>query len=142
MRAMRTERPTVLVVDNVAEIVEELLTLMALHKIPATGAYDLDGALDVLKREPDVRAISCDVRLDRESGLDIIPRVAECPALHTRRFRYLFVTGDQMQLDALIGSGDLAVLSKPVQPRVLIETLQQMLLSGDAAQPAPVGRST
>jgi CheY-like chemotaxis protein len=139
---MRTERPTVLVVDNVEEIVEELLTLMALHKIPATGAYDLDGALEVLKREPDVRAISCDVRLDRESGLDIVSRIADCPALHTRPFRYLFVTGDQMQLDALTGSGDLAVLSKPVQPRVLIDTLQQMLLPADPRQPAPAVRPT
>jgi CheY-like chemotaxis protein len=126
------ERPTVLVVDNVEEIVEELLTLMALHRIPAAGAYDLDGALKVLAREPGIRAISCDVRLDDESGLDIIARVENCPVLKGREFRYLFVTGDQMQLDRLSSTSDLAVLSKPVQPGVLIDTLKRMLSPADA----------
>lgn len=129
---MQMERPTVLVIDNVEAIVEELLTLMALHQIPAAGAYDLDGALDVLEREPAIRAISCDVRLEDECGLDLVARVESCPALSGREFRYLFVTGDQMQLDRLSSTSDLAVLSKPVQPRVLIDTLRRMLSSADA----------
>lgn len=129
---MQPERPKILVIDNVEEIVEELLTLMALHKIPGAGAHDLDGALDVLKREPSIRAISCDVRLDDESGLDIIARVESSPDLKDREFRYLFVTGDQMQLDHLSSTSDLAVLSKPVQPRVLIEKLKRMLSPTDA----------
>ena len=129
---MQMDRPTVLVIDNVEAIVEELLTLMALHRIPAAGAYDLDGALDVLKREPAIRAMSCHVRLDDESGLDLIARVENCGALRDREFRYLFVTGDQMQLDRLSSTSDLAVLSKPVQPRVLIDTLKRMLSPADA----------
>jgi CheY-like chemotaxis protein len=129
---MQMERPTVLVIDNVEEIVDELLTLMALHKIPAAGAYDLDGALEVLKREPAIRAISCDVRLDDESGLDIIGRIDSCQALRERPFSYLFVTGDQMQLDHLNSMSDLAVLSKPVQPGVLIDTMKRMLSPADA----------
>lgn len=129
---MQMERPTVLVIDDVEEIVEELLTLMALHKIPAAGAYDLDGALGVLKREPAICAISCDVRLDDESGLDIIARIESCEALSDREFRYLFVTGDQMQLDHLSSTSDFAVLSKPVQPRVLIDMLRRMISPADA----------
>jgi CheY-like chemotaxis protein len=126
------ERPTVLVIDDVEAIVEELLTLMALHRIPAAGAYDLDSALDVLEREPAIRAISCDVRLNDESGLDIIQRIHNCKALSDREFRFLFVTGDQMQLDRLSSTSDLAVLSKPVQPRLLIDTLKRMLEPADA----------
>ncbi len=129
---MGMESPTVLVIDNVEAIVGELLTLMAMNRIPAVGAYDLDGALDLLRREPNIRAISCDVRLDDESGLDLIERVERCEELRERPLRYLFVTGDQMQLDHLNRSSDLAVLSKPVQPRVLVEAVRHMLSPGEA----------
>jgi DNA-binding NtrC family response regulator len=126
------ERPTVLVIDDVEAIVEELLTLMALHKIPAAGANDLDSAIITLTAEPTIRAISCDIRLDEESGLDLMTRIEECKALHDRKFSFLFVTGDQMQLDRLSSTSDLAILSKPVQPRVLVEAVQRMLSPADA----------
>ncbi len=129
---MGMEPPTVLVIDNVEAIVVELLTLMAMNRIPAVGAHHLDGALDLLRREPNIRAISCDVRLDDESGLDLIERVERCEELRERPLRYLFVTGDQMQLDHLNRSSDLAVLSKPVQPRVLVEAVRHMLSPGEA----------
>lgn len=124
--------PTVLVVDDVAAIVEELLTLMQLKAIPAVGAADLNGAIEALEREPAIRVIACDVRLDRESGLDIIKRISQHPVLRARKFRYLFVTGDQMQIDCLTPSSTLAVLSKPVQPAVLIANVKRMLEDADA----------
>jgi CheY-like chemotaxis protein len=123
--------PTVLVVDDVAAIVEELLTLMQLYGIPAVGSADLAQAIEVLEREPAIRVISCDVRLDRESGLEIVDRIESHPTLSKRRFRYLFVTGDQMQLSRLNSTAEMAVLSKPVQPAVLMETLKRMLASTD-----------
>lgn len=124
--------PTVLVVDNVEAIVEELLTLLAINRIPAVGAHDLNTALDVLQREPTIRAISCDVRLDDESGLDLVARVESCQALRGRPLRYLFVTGDQMQVDHLNRSSNLAVLSKPVQPQVLVNAVRHMLSPEEA----------
>lgn len=129
---MEMAQPIVLVVDNVAEIVEELLTLVELNGIPAVGAADLDGAIQVLEQEPQIRVISCDVRLERESGLEIVGRIEANPALRGRTFRYLFVTGDQMQLEQIPSASDRAVLSKPVRPALLVETLRRMLMPSDA----------
>lgn len=118
---------TVLFVDDVVEIVEELLTLMQLNGISARGAANLTEALDVLVQEPGIRVICCDVRLDRESGLDIVDRIASHVDLCRRTFRYLFVTGDQTQINRLKSTSEVAVLSKPVQPGVLMEALKRML---------------
>ena len=118
---------TVLFVDDVVEIVEELLTLMQLNGISARGASNLTEALDVLEREPEIRVICCDVRLDRESGLDIIRKVEAHDDLRRRAFKYLFVTGDQTQINRLTSTSEAAVLSKPVQPGVLMEALKRML---------------
>jgi CheY-like chemotaxis protein len=126
------QRPTVLVIDDVVAIVEELLTLMQLHGVCAVGVADLQGAIEVLEREPAIRLISCDVRLDRESGLEIVERIKGHPTLRQRDFQYLFMTGDPMQLDRLGADPERAMLSKPVQPAVLIDTVQRMLAQVDA----------
>lgn len=129
---METGRPVALVVDDVADIVEELLILLIRHDIPAVGAASLDEALDALRREPGIRVISCDVRLDRERGTDIVSRIAECAELQTRDYRYLFMTGDPMQIDTLLSVPDWDVLSKPVSPDLLIRTLKRMLTTTHA----------
>lgn len=119
----------VLVVDDIGAIVEELVTLMALNGIRAVGAADLTEAIDKLENGPELRVISCDVRLDRECGLDIIDKVASHPTLHARKFSYLFVSGDQTQIESLETQSDIAILSKPVQPGLLIDTLKRVLLA-------------
>jgi CheY-like chemotaxis protein len=126
------DKKVVLVVDDVNAIVEELLTLLQLHTIGGAGAADLTAAIEVLERESAICVIVCDVRLDRESGLDIIELIERHPVLCRRKFHYLFVTGDQMQHSRLRSSADLAILTKPVQPSVLIETLHRMLACCDA----------
>lgn len=123
---------TVLVVDDVAAIVEELLTLMQLNAIPAAGASDLTAAIAVLEREPAISVVVCDVRLDRESGLDIVKLVDGHPALCKREMRYLFVTGDKMQFNEGDRDPGYCVLTKPVQPAVLIGTLKRMLEPSNA----------
>jgi CheY-like chemotaxis protein len=127
----RMEPPTVIVIDDVEAIVEELLTLLQLHAIPAVGAANLPGAIEALERDPSIRVISCDVRLDRESGIDIIRQIKAHPSLSERHYRYLFVTGDEMQLDRLESCSGLEVLSKPVQPAVLMATVKQLLSAVD-----------
>lgn len=123
----------VLVIDNVAVIVDELLTLMELNEIGALGASDLDGGIAILEAHPSIRVISCDLRLDRESGLDLIERVERHPLLRTRNLRFLFVSGDQLQVDRLPPDKGHAFLSKPVQPAALIAALQHMLALGEHA---------
>ncbi|MBO9580467.1 MAG: response regulator [Sphingobium sp.] len=119
--------PLVLVVDDVQEIVEELTALLALVDIPALGAYSLSQALTVLESETAIRLIACDVRLSRESGPDIIQKVADSETLAHRQLKYLFMTGDPMRPDAIAVQQHCVVLTKPVQPNELITHLREML---------------
>jgi CheY-like chemotaxis protein len=124
---MRNGEALVLLIDDVSAIVEELLTFMELHGIPAIGVLDLDEAIAALEANPSIRVLACDVRLGRDSGLSIIPRIRDHAQLHTRFFRYLFITGDQLRPDPALLMPDHMVLTKPVQPRVLIDVLHDLL---------------
>ena len=117
----------VLVVDDVIEIVEELVELLDLLDMPAAGAHSLAEAMAVLERETSIRVIACDVRLSRESGLEIIPKVAAHPCLARRNFKYLFMTGDPMRPDAIEAQQYCPVLTKPVPPGELVPLLRQLL---------------
>ena len=120
----------ILVIDDVQEIVEELLELLALLDMPAMGADSLGQALRILRDHPTIRVIACDVRLKRESGLEIIDLVHSDGALTDRRLNYIFMTGDSMQPDTIKTH---KVMTKPVQPGELIRLLKEMLGHEDEA---------
>lgn len=120
----------ILVIDDVQEIVEELLELLALLEMPAMGAASLGQAMQVLRDHPTIRVIACDVRLKRESGLEITNMVHNDGALADRELDYIFMTGDSMQPDAIKTH---KVLTKPVRPRELIRLLKEMLGHEDEA---------
>lgn len=117
----------VLLIDDVSAIVEELLTFMELHGIPAIGVSDLDQAMAALEANAAIRVLACDVRLGQESGLSIVSRIRENALLSEREFGYLFITGDQLRPDPDLPMPEHLVLTKPVQPQLLISTLNQML---------------
>lgn len=121
------ERAEVLVVDDVIAIVEELVTLLSLHKIEAHGAANLAEALDRLLQRPQIAVIACDVRLSRESGLDIIPLIQKHAELRSRSFRYLFMSGDPMQIQQFPANSGYQVLTKPIHPGTLIRAVTDML---------------
>lgn len=124
---MQAGSAVVLFVDDVDAIVEELLTLMMLHGIRSVGATDLDQAIKVLERETEVRVLCCDLRLAHESGLEIVGRVAKHPVLRIRNLQYLFVTGDKSIADTSSLVVEHQVLSKPVDPGMLVDKLKSML---------------
>ncbi|HUD27953.1 MAG TPA: response regulator [Novosphingobium sp.] len=124
---MGNDEPLVLLIDDVNAIVEELLTFMDLHGISAVGVSDLDEAMNALEANPTIRVLACDVRLGRDSGLSIITRIRQHPALRLRSFRYLFITGDQLRPDPSLMMPDHLILTKPVQPQVLIDVLRDLL---------------
>jgi len=125
--SMERTTPTVLVIDDVAEIVEELLTLLSLREISATGAHSLDGAIGALENAPQIRVIACDVRLGKESGFDICDRIRTHPRLKARNFAYIFISGDPMRLNQASHLPKHSILTKPVEPRALIELLREKL---------------
>jgi CheY-like chemotaxis protein len=124
---MQGKQALVLLVDDVTEIVEELLTFMELHGIPAVGVSDLDEAMAALEGNPAIRVLACDVRLGRESGLMIVSRIRDHAVLCQRPFNYLFITGDPLLQDPSLQMPDHMVLTKPVQPQILIDVLRDML---------------
>ncbi len=124
---MRKTEALVLLIDDVRAIVEELMTFMDLHGIPAIGVSDLDEAMAALEANPAIRVLACDVRLGRESGLSIVSRIRDHARLNTRSFRYLFITGDQLRQDPALEMPDHLVLTKPVQPQILIDVLRDLL---------------
>lgn len=124
---MEEAGPVVLVIDDVVEIVEELVALLAMQKIAAIGAHNLREALAMLEQAPGVRIVACDVRLGRESGLEIIERVERNPRLRDRDLRYVFVTGDTMNRDVLAAIPSSSILTKPIQPRALVGLFRELL---------------
>lgn len=124
---MRDAKALVLLIDDIEEIVEELLTFMELHGICAVGVNDLNDALLALEENPSIRVLACDVRLGLESGLSIVPLVRANPVLRDRPFRYLFITGDPLRPDPLSQMPDHLILTKPVQPQALIDILRRLL---------------
>ncbi|WP_159979583.1 MULTISPECIES: response regulator [unclassified Novosphingobium] len=124
---MQSKQALILLIDDVREIVEELLTFMDMHGIPAVGVSDLDEAMVALEANPAIRVLACDVRLGRESGLTIVSRIRDHAVLCQRPFNYLFITGDPLLQDSTQQMPDHMVLTKPVQPQVLIGVLRDML---------------
>jgi len=124
---MGNDQALVLLIDDIDAIVEELLTFMALRDICAVGVPDLDQAMAMLEQHASIRVLACDVRLGGESGLSIVSRIRDHVGLRERDFRYLFITGDQLRPDPDLDLPAHLVLTKPVQPQLLINTLNMML---------------
>ncbi len=124
---MDRDQVSVLVVDDVAPIVEEMIILLDLHDIPATSAGTLAEAEFALEQFCNISVVVCDLRLGRESGFDIIDRVNANGALAGRNFEYVFVTGDPMQIDHLPEGKRPIIMTKPVRPQELVELLRGLL---------------
>lgn len=117
----------VLVIDDVPEIVHEMVVLLDLVGIVAEGVQTLQAALATISCKPTIRIVICDVRLSRETGTELPGLVRNDPALSHRDLRYLFMTGDPLQLKSLGTEFNWLMLSKPVQPRMLIAHVQKLL---------------
>lgn len=124
---MTTAPASVLIIDDVDTIVDEMLTMLDLQDIPAAGARNLEQALAELERFPRIRIIACDLMLGRECGLDIVELVEGHPPLRGRTFEYVFITGNATCQLSLKASARHRVLAKPVRPRALIELFHELL---------------
>ena len=116
-------RPLVLIVDDVPDIVEEMIHMLALLDLPAVGAGSIGAGLALLVEHPAVRVIVCDLRLPGENGADIAARVAAHPALQGRAVTFLFMSGDTERVETLAAAADHVVLTKPVDPPLLIDSI-------------------
>jgi DNA-binding NtrC family response regulator len=118
--------PIILIIDDISEIVEEMIEMLALRDWPAIGARSIGEAVERLAGAPDIRIVISDVRVGPESGYGIIDRI-ERSGLALRNLSYIFMTGDLDAIDALPDRGDADVLIKPLDLRALIRRVGAML---------------
>lgn len=132
---------TVLFVDDVNEIVDELVTMLSLRSIPAVGAHSLSSALSALQSNSEIRLIVSDVRLHGEAGEDIIKLVSQNEQLASRNLKFLFLTGDVMRFELGATIEGHPILLKPVRPSELIATIFKLLGLSETAMSGDVPHS-
>jgi CheY-like chemotaxis protein len=116
-------KPVILIIDDVTDIVDEMVQMLALLDLPAVGAGSLATGIAQLVRNPDVALLICDLRLRGENGADIRARIAETAGLEDRVFTIIFMSGDTERAEAIAIEPGNIVLTKPIEPSVLIDTV-------------------
>lgn len=119
--------PRLLLVDDIPDIVEELVTMFDLRGIPAIGASSVGEAMDRLREFASIELVASDIRLNDEEGEDLLALSAEESSLQSRNLRFLFMTGDVMRFgqdDHLEGH---PLLLKPVPPQLLLDKVFGLL---------------
>lgn len=109
--------PAILVVEDEMDLAEEMAELFDSFGHVAACAGSVDEALATLRKHPTLKGALVDLGLGTESGLDLIRRVAEDPALAARHIKFLVLSGrvpDAEEIAALpiMPSG---CLSKPAR---------------------------
>jgi CheY-like chemotaxis protein len=122
-----TPEPAILIVDDVSDIVEEMIQMLDLLDLAAVGAHSIDAAINQLRAHAAVRVVVCDLRLPGESGTSILKRIDADEALARRNIAYMFMTGDADQARMVASLSNGVVLTKPINPRTLIETIATLL---------------
>ncbi len=124
---MEKAEQSVLVVDDVIPIVEEMTCFLELHNIPSQAAYNLCQAKNHLDTNSNIGVVICDVRLGEESGLDLLKHVKSNEKLSCKGLHFVFVTGESVQAQQISRDQDTFVMIKPVQPYELVNLVQDLL---------------
>jgi DNA-binding response OmpR family regulator len=122
-------RRLVLVVEDDLAVRRPLEKFLEIHNFEVVAAEAADEALDAIQRCRPAAAI-VDLRLARGSGRDVIMSLA--PGLPVIIFSG--VPSESWELERLRPRTRL--IAKPYSLVLLVETLEEMLASADAAQPA------
>jgi two-component system, cell cycle sensor histidine kinase and response regulator CckA len=73
--AMRSQLPTVLVIDDEELVLEHIVTTLNRLGFPAVGQTTADGAIDALKSLPSLRVLLCEVCLKSGNGPELVRRL-------------------------------------------------------------------
>lgn len=111
------EAPVILVVEDETDLAEETAELFDSFGHVAACAGTIEDALSKLRTCPSLKGVLVDLGLGTESGLDLIRRIADEPALAARQIKFLVLSGrvpDAEEIAALpiMPSG---CLSKPAR---------------------------
>jgi|TARA_R100000049_G_scaffold3380_1_gene7363 DNA-binding NtrC family response regulator len=118
----------ILVVEDEADVREELVEMLELRRFAVCGADSVASGME------HIRAASCplilltDLRLGEGSGLELIRQITADPALQAKVSRSILMTGHidlTEQIHNEIGKQAIPILFKPVDSSLLLPLLTQ-----------------
>jgi CheY-like chemotaxis protein len=115
----------VLVVDDEPDITETTVVLFAAHGIPAVTAHNGREALEAVRSHPPPAVVLLDLRMPVMSGEQFLAEREADPTLSGIPVIVCSATADPPARDRLPGVA--AYLSKPADPRELVDTVRRLL---------------
>ncbi|GAB5352501.1 response regulator [Qipengyuania sp. 483] len=118
----------ILVVEDEADVREELIEMLELRGFAVCGAASVASALDTVREATTPLILLTDLRLREGSGLSLIRQIDSDPALRPKVARSILMTGhidltEKAQGD--VGKQDIPILFKPVDFKVLLPLLAE-----------------
>jgi CheY-like chemotaxis protein len=118
---------SILVIDDVDDIVAEMIAMFALVGLHATGANSIGQGLERLRQDEAIGLIICDLHLPHEGGEHLARRIAADPVLADRNLDIVLMSGDGAATDRLAAMPGVTLLRKPIDPDILIRQVQECL---------------
>lgn len=129
-RSTLPEQPEVLIIDDEAEIAEELSDWLAVKEIPCAAFTDPLQALEFIKNHKTIKLVLVDRRMPLMDGYDFVTR---CRALEgiNQFIKFVMITGHLTDLDYEVASlnGVCALTAKPVDTAQLERLVRDELSS-------------
>jgi len=114
----------ILVVDDEADLLEEIVELIERRGLPVLGEPDARAALQLLARRPEIDVVLTDWRMPGLDGLALM-RAARCDPCARRDRRFVVMSGHEGEegLGRALEAGASAVLRKPFLAEELLSVL-------------------
>tara|TARA_B100000678_G_scaffold254551_1_gene231835 strand:+ start:617 stop:988 length:372 start_codon:yes stop_codon:yes gene_type:complete len=122
----------ILVVEDEADVREELVEMLELRRFAVCGAGSIAGGLEKVREASQQLILLTDLRLREGSGLDLIRTIRSDPALQPKVARSILMTGHIDLTDQVtheIAKHDLPILFKPVDFKLLMPLLSKDALT-------------
>lgn len=119
--------PSVLVLDDDVEALEEIEEILELDDISCVGASNISDAEQALKQFPSITAVVTDVHLRQKggastTGVEFIGQMRD--QLGARAITYIVLSGDPSAIVSSIESGAVDFLTKPLVPEDLLRAIR------------------
>lgn len=122
----------ILVVEDEADVREELVEMLELRRFDVCGADSVASGLQRVRDASQQLILLSDLRLHEGSGLDLIRAIRSDPILQPKVTRSILMTGHIDLTDHVrheIAKQNLPILFKPVDFQVLMPLLSQDALT-------------
>lgn len=116
--------PTILMVDDNLEMLEEYRELLECDGLIATICDCPARAIDLLRDSPTISVVLTDLRMDGMSGTTMIEKMRT--TVPDRQLSFALVTG-ATELGPELPNAEVRVLFKPVEPDQLVAMILEML---------------